>query len=592
VLDKDLTDDTSWWDTDWTLRQQLTFTELTQGNNLTGFPVLVTINSSRIDYGNTQDAGEDLRFVDSDDSTALNYEIDGSWSESGTTYVWVQVPQIDADSADFIYMYYGNTDASDNQSVSGVWDVQDDGTFKGVWHLAEDPSGAGPQMTDSTGFNNDGSSSGFMTTSDQILGNIDGSLDFDGSNDSIEVSSTFGLGTTNTTIAVWVNLDSTSEGGPFVKIGGDLDGYGVGVGASTFDDTGNDLIMLYENIRWIDTPNPIGTGWHHVVMIVQSNTNPEGYIDGVSVYTDGGSGPASPGSNTTYFGGYAARHVDVNIADVRISNTVRTADWIAATYDSERDAFMTYGAEESATKIVTLLNHMQVSNNLSFSSGTFDTGAFDLTVAGNVDLNANASLDGSDAASDIFVGANWDATGGAFIEGTGSVYFYGASNGNVDHDDEAFYNVTIKKTSATATLTGHLTLSNNLSVNTGTLNQGATFGLDVGGHFEVSSGGILTNVGTGYLKLGGDLSNEGTITLDGSGVGCGGGDAIELRSSVADTQRKWSGGGTFASFFDLDVKDMGGSITTTNSTNTGNNAWTFVTDCGSGSRRVIYIGRG
>ncbi len=43
--------------------------------------------------------------------TLLAHEIE-SWNESGTSYVWVSVPQIDASSGtDYIWMYYGNAAA-------------------------------------------------------------------------------------------------------------------------------------------------------------------------------------------------------------------------------------------------------------------------------------------------------------------------------------------------------------------------------------------------------------------------------------------------------------------------------------------------
>ena len=67
-----------------------------------------------------------------------------------------------------------------------------------------------------------------------------------------------------------------------------------------------------------------------------------------------------------------------------------------------------------------------------------------------------------------------------------------------------------------------------------------------------------------------------------AGAGCGGTDDILIRSSVAATQRAWSGTGTFT-LKDVDVKDQAGTaaITAYNSTNTGNNGanWTFAAGC-------------
>ena len=82
----------------WTNRRQLTFDNTFVPNDtLVDFPVLVVLNSSRIDYSKTQDAGQDLRFYDADGTTKLAHEIE-QWNELGNSYVWVKVPQIDASS--------------------------------------------------------------------------------------------------------------------------------------------------------------------------------------------------------------------------------------------------------------------------------------------------------------------------------------------------------------------------------------------------------------------------------------------------------------------------------------------------------------
>ncbi|RLE11923.1 hypothetical protein DRJ04_07140 [Candidatus Aerophobetes bacterium] len=110
---------TGWWDTDWQYRRKLVFDNSGQTENLVDFPVLVKLNSSRIDYSSTQDNGEDIRFVDPD-GTVLSYEIE-SWDESGASIVWVKVPQIDGGSTtDYIWMYYGNSSATDGQNAADV----------------------------------------------------------------------------------------------------------------------------------------------------------------------------------------------------------------------------------------------------------------------------------------------------------------------------------------------------------------------------------------------------------------------------------------------------------------------------------------
>ena len=111
----------AWWDANWGERERLVFDNSASGTDLDDFPVLVALDSTRIDYSKVQNAGQDLRFVDSDDSTLLDYEID-VWDESGTSYVWVKVPRIDAGSdTDHIWMYYDNAGASSGEDMFGTW---------------------------------------------------------------------------------------------------------------------------------------------------------------------------------------------------------------------------------------------------------------------------------------------------------------------------------------------------------------------------------------------------------------------------------------------------------------------------------------
>jgi hypothetical protein len=94
----------------------------------------------------------------------------------------------------------------------------------------------------------------------------------------------------------------------------------------------------------------------------------------------------------------------------------------------------------------------------------------------------------------------------------------------------------------------------------------------------IASGSTLKNQGTGSLTLAGGVTNNGTIQFNGGGVACGDATKILIRSSVAGTQRAWSGSGTF-SMTDVDVKDQAGSatITATGGVNSGNNGvnWSF-----------------
>src|SRR3990172_6933031 len=80
----------AWWNTSWSHRRKLAFDNTGQGENLMGFQVLVVLNGGRIDYNKTRNDGFDLRFVDANDTTLLDHEIE-KWDESGNSYVWVRI---------------------------------------------------------------------------------------------------------------------------------------------------------------------------------------------------------------------------------------------------------------------------------------------------------------------------------------------------------------------------------------------------------------------------------------------------------------------------------------------------------------------
>jgi len=135
-----------WWNTSFTQRRKITFDNSAATEDLHNFPVLLKLNSSNLNYAGTQDAGQDIRFVDGGScDRLLGYEIE-EWNEAGDSFVWVNVPKIDAGSTtDYIYMYYKNAAAADAQNPAAVWSE----TYAAVYHMNGD-------MQDSSGNDNHG----------------------------------------------------------------------------------------------------------------------------------------------------------------------------------------------------------------------------------------------------------------------------------------------------------------------------------------------------------------------------------------------------------------------------------------------------
>ncbi len=142
---------------------------------------------------------------------------------------------------------------------------------------------------------------------------------------------------------------------------------------------------------------------------------------------------------------------------------------------------------------------------------------------------------------------------------------------------------TINKSSGSVVLGSNISFPGGITITSGTLDQGASYGLKTGGTITVGASGAWTNTGTGYDSLGGAVVNSGTITIDGATTACDLDSKISLFSTSGE-QRAWSGGGSFT-ISDALVKGMSGSITANNSVNMGNNSgWTINDGCGDGTK--------
>jgi len=159
---------------------------------------------------------------------------------------------------------------------------------------------------------------------------------FNGSTSKIVANSTYGLGATNATISAWVyNPTSGNTSGAFVKVG-TTNGYGFGVGSSTFDSgatAGTRLVLIFEGIRWIPTAKVLGSGWHHITMVINSAGTPLLYQDGVFVDSFAGAAPYAP-TTTTYIGGGSgsARYFNGSMDDVRLYNRALSASEVLNLY--------------------------------------------------------------------------------------------------------------------------------------------------------------------------------------------------------------------------------------------------------------------
>jgi hypothetical protein len=98
----------------------------TLSNDLNDYQILITIDTaSLISQGKLKNDCSDIRFLDSDDKTLLNYWIESDCNTANTK-IWVKVPFIPSLTTKTIYVYYGNPSATSLSNGANTFDFFDD----------------------------------------------------------------------------------------------------------------------------------------------------------------------------------------------------------------------------------------------------------------------------------------------------------------------------------------------------------------------------------------------------------------------------------------------------------------------------------
>ena len=327
----------------WSNCRRITFSNAsTTSEQLNNFPVLVQLNSSRIDYSKTQNSGQDIRFVDNDGSTLLDYEIE-RWDETASSSVWVRVPAVASSSAtDYIDMFYGNAGAADAQASSAVWNAN----YKVVSHLTSN-------LYDSTSNNLPVSATGTTATSSGAIGGL--ARDFNGTTDAINLSSSSVVADIRPmTASIWHTTDDgTSAQNYFSKIAsGNFWVFRDNVGASS-----NALQFRHNftggNGTWTwgsDTDPVVGQKYHILLTYDKSlaTNDPILYINGI-LYTIVADGNASGSFSSEALKDLllSSNGYDGRMDEFRYATSTFSHAWAWAEYQTGIGAFQTYGAEEA-----------------------------------------------------------------------------------------------------------------------------------------------------------------------------------------------------------------------------------------------------
>jgi len=201
-----------------------------------------------------------------------------------------------------------------------------------------------PIVKDSTSNDNDGTSQN-MTSADQVTGQIDGSIDFDGSNDYIDVSDDASLRISDyITVEAWINPTATDPEKTIISKWGDNE-YDRDLYFMLKDGVLQIALDPVQGTEW-NTGLAISTGIWAYVAVVYNGSTIKAYKDDVTPASTDASGTLDLGTSTnalyigknTPWGEYFPGILD----EVRISDIPRDADWIKTCYYNQKDGSTFY----------------------------------------------------------------------------------------------------------------------------------------------------------------------------------------------------------------------------------------------------------
>lgn len=485
-----------WYNTAWGYRTKITIDESKVGaSDSTDFPVLVSLTQARwktvANGGNMGNAGAtDLLFTSSDGTTKLKHEIEYYDATTGQIIAWVKVPTLSSSVNTELYMYYGNAGVAAQADVANVWT----NGFKTVMHVGD---GTTLSAADSTGTYN-GTVSGTTATT----GQVDGAMAVTCGN---EITSPAGLytmvGGGNTySLSMWVYQTSTGST-RYLWDGDSANGLSafMNIASGVNLEWGNRDIasegVLYRTYTGL-TLN--ATTWYHIVaQKTAAGDNGNLYIDGAlkSTYT-GTIGGLSNSSSGMYWGNYhnsGTSCLDGKMDEMRISSTVRSADWVLAEYNNQSSPstfIPTVNAEELVGVDATVYYNANANTTIS-SAPTYRnlvlappiTGTTTYTFAsGATTINGNFTINPSSAGSNALTVNMGDDITVASTKTTSITKTSNASstlatvsNGNDLSSGTisicSSCTLTAASTNSTITLTG---TTGTLLTNTGTFTEGSS----------------------------------------------------------------------------------------------------------------------
>lgn len=130
----------------------IAFDNIAQSSSLNDFPALVRLEAGTFPYNLCKTDGLDVRFMAADGTTALAFERD-NWDAAGRSDFWVKLPSLAAaPGTTKIWIYFGDDNSVDESNATAVWTNGYVAVLHGNYTI--DPITLVKTFSDATGANN------------------------------------------------------------------------------------------------------------------------------------------------------------------------------------------------------------------------------------------------------------------------------------------------------------------------------------------------------------------------------------------------------------------------------------------------------
>ncbi len=336
---------------DYDHRVKITIDNSAQDETFTDFPVLIVLNGSRITYSDISANGSGIKFISSDYTTELSYEVE-EWNSGGESVFWVKIPSITAlSNSDYFWIYYSKESNTDPTNSTDVWS----NSYLAVWHM-NDTDGT---IKDSSSLGLDGIVD-FMGGPGPVAGTIAGAQNFNNNAAKVTITPAAALDNAGpVTFSFWMLDNGYLDQDIILKKGGleisllkmliplhDVLSFKVDYdGATELEKTFLDI--------WI----PAVWSSFYITWTGASGFNKvDIYEDGAElldpdIKTNGNGNRVSDAGTDLIIGNNSlnAHSFLGQLDEIRISGIVRSPAWISAQYLSMTESFLTYSPEENVS---------------------------------------------------------------------------------------------------------------------------------------------------------------------------------------------------------------------------------------------------